>query len=235
MRRQKGSITVEAALFIPIFLFAFLSIYNLIYFARAQLIVQYAVNQAAKEVGEYSYLLEKMGILENVDRVSQNAQSFQKDVDSVKDNLKLIQEAAENVFDGSVSAQEIRDAGDTIKSTKDTVSTYIDSPEKFLNGVMSVLKDGAVSELSKYMIDKVARSCVEKQLSVASGGGDPEAYLEKLGVSDVEMREHSSWCRNQTRDIKIVVDFNVTNHMPFFLMAPRHYRVCASTRIWSGK
>ena len=31
--RQKGSITVEATLFIPIFLFAFMSIYSLVSFA----------------------------------------------------------------------------------------------------------------------------------------------------------------------------------------------------------
>lgn len=37
--RQKGSITVEATLFIPIFLFAFMSIYSLVSFARAQLLI----------------------------------------------------------------------------------------------------------------------------------------------------------------------------------------------------
>ena len=40
--RQKGSITVEASLFIPMFLFAFMSIYSLVFFVRAQLVIQYA-------------------------------------------------------------------------------------------------------------------------------------------------------------------------------------------------
>lgn len=57
--RQKGSITVEATLFIPIFLFAFMSIYSLVSFARAQLLIQYAADQAAREVAQYSYILEK--------------------------------------------------------------------------------------------------------------------------------------------------------------------------------
>ena len=54
--RQKGSITVEATLFIPIFLFAFMSIYSLVSFARAQLLIQYAADQAAREVAQYSSL-----------------------------------------------------------------------------------------------------------------------------------------------------------------------------------
>lgn len=33
--RQKGSITVEASLFIPMFLFAFMSIYSLVFFCKS--------------------------------------------------------------------------------------------------------------------------------------------------------------------------------------------------------
>ena len=62
--RQKGSITVEASLFIPMFLFAFMSIYSLVFFVRAQLVIQYAADQAAKEVAQYSYILKKTGILD---------------------------------------------------------------------------------------------------------------------------------------------------------------------------
>ena len=58
-KRQKGSITVEATLFLPLFFLAFVSIYSLISFTRAQLIVQYAADQAAKEVAQYSYILER--------------------------------------------------------------------------------------------------------------------------------------------------------------------------------
>ena len=57
--RQKGSITVEATLFIPIFLFAFMSIYSLVSFARAQLLIQYAADQATKELAQNNYILEK--------------------------------------------------------------------------------------------------------------------------------------------------------------------------------
>ena len=72
-----------------------------------------------------------------------------------------------------------------------------------------------------------------KQLSVAGVGQDPLTYAEKLGISDMNMSK-TVWCQNKTRDIKIIVDFNMNNQVPFFRMKPRHYRVCASTRVWSG-
>ena len=63
-KREKGSITVEAALFIPLFFFAFMCIFSLISCVRAQVLIQYSVDQAAKEVAEYSYILEKTGVLD---------------------------------------------------------------------------------------------------------------------------------------------------------------------------
>ena len=63
-RKENGSITVEAALFIPMFLFAFMCIFSLISCVRAQVLIQYSVDQAAKEVAEYSYILEKTGVLD---------------------------------------------------------------------------------------------------------------------------------------------------------------------------
>ena len=55
-RKENGSITVEAALFIPMFLFTFMCIFSLISCVRAQVLIQYSVDQAAKEVAEYSYI-----------------------------------------------------------------------------------------------------------------------------------------------------------------------------------
>ena len=39
-KREKGSITVEAALFIPLFFFAFMCIFSLISCVRAQVLIQ---------------------------------------------------------------------------------------------------------------------------------------------------------------------------------------------------
>ena len=58
-------------------------------------------------------------------------------------------------------------------------------------------------------------------------------YLEKLGVSNMKFSK-SSWCAKGTNDIKIVVDYDIKTEFPFFDLGTRHYRVCASTRVWAG-
>lgn len=224
--RQKGSITVEASLFIPMFLFAFMSIYSLVFFVRAQLVIQYAADQAAKEVAQYSYILEKTGILDSYQNLGQEASDFSQEMEKIKENLSELDSAAQKIAAGQGTVQ----AGQGIY---DTVENYARNPEEFINGALGSIKISAWDGLSSYMVGTVAESCVVQQLATASGMEDVEAYLKSLGVSGLSYK-NSSWCRNGSNDIKIVVDYDVKSHFPFFDLPSKHYRVCASTRVWSG-
>lgn len=231
--KEKGSITVEATLFIPLFLFAFLSIYNLIGFARVQLLMQYAVNQAAREVGQYSYLLEKTGILDELDKISSNAAQIKEDLEKIEKNLKAVQDAAENAAKGENVLENAVSAGKDIREIYEQTNDYVDNPQEFIKNIISMLETDAKDRISTYMISGIAKSCIQKQILAASGCKDLYTYLEKAGVTGLNL-EKTAWCQDGSRDIKIIVDYNIVNKMPFFIMEPRHYRVCASTRIWAG-
>ena len=56
MREQKGYITIEATIVLSIYIFAFMMIFSLIHICRAQMKISVAINNAAKEISEYSYL-----------------------------------------------------------------------------------------------------------------------------------------------------------------------------------
>ena len=217
-RKENGSITVEAALFIPMFLFAFMCIFSLISCVRAQVLIQYSVDQAAKEVAEYSYILEKTGVLDAYKGLNTKSEEFSKQMEDIKSNLEVIENTAKSVTNGQGTIQDVADAGKAGKATYDQ---------------LNYVKNGAWNKLASYMTGVVAKSCVKQQLSVASGGQDADEYLEKLGVSNMKFSK-SSWCAKGTNDIKIVVDYDIKTEFPFFDLGTRHYRVCASTRVWAG-
>ena len=177
-KRQKGSITVEATLFLPLFFLAFVSIYSLISFTRAQLIVQYAADQAAKEVAQYSYILEKIGILDSLDGLNSRSEDFEKNIKSIEEQLQTVQQAGENALNGEDPVGNTIEAGKAAKDAYGTVSGYVDDPESFISGVLTVFKKDAINGISTYMVNTVAKSCVMKQLSVAGGGQDPLTYME---------------------------------------------------------
>lgn len=231
--RQKGSITVEATLFIPIFLFAFMSIYSLVSFARAQLLIQYAADQAAREVAQYSYILEKTGILDAYQGMGQEAAGFDRSLKDIRENLSLIDDAAQKLASGQGTVDDTVGMENAGKDVYDSVGGYVSNPKEFINGVLSSVKSQSWEALSAYMVGTVGKSCVLQQLAVASGTTDTDAYLKKLGVSNLRY-DNSSWCKDGSSQVKIVVDYDIKSSLPFFDLPARHYRVCASTRVWSG-
>ena len=106
-RKENGSITVEAALFIPMFLFAFMCIFSLISCVRAQVLIQYSVDQAAKEVAEYSYILEKTGVLDAYKGLNTKSEEFSKQMEDIKSNLEVIENTAKSVTNGQGTIQDV--------------------------------------------------------------------------------------------------------------------------------
>lgn len=58
-KRQRGSITVEALLFLIVFLCAFWTLLNVAGLVRAQYIMQHTIVQSTKEISGYGYILTK--------------------------------------------------------------------------------------------------------------------------------------------------------------------------------
>ena len=123
-RKENGSITVEAALFIPMFLFAFMCIFSLISCVRAQVLIQYSVDQAAKEVAEYSYILEKTGVLDAYKGLNTKSEEFSKQMEDIKSNLEVIENTAKSVTNGQGTIQDVADAGKAGKATYDQLKEY---------------------------------------------------------------------------------------------------------------
>ena len=164
--RQKGSITVEATLFIPIFLFAFMSIYSLVSFARAQLLIQYAADQAAREVAQYSYILEKTGILDAYQGMGQEAAGFDRSLKDIRENLSLIDDAAQKLASGQGTVDDTVGMGNAGKDVYDSVEGYVSNPKEFINGVLSSVKSQSWEALSAYMVGTVGKSCVLQESQI---------------------------------------------------------------------
>ncbi len=60
--RLKGSITIEAAFALPIFLLGFMAIISLVYIVQTESAVQYGVDQVSREISEYCYIADKMSL-----------------------------------------------------------------------------------------------------------------------------------------------------------------------------
>lgn len=58
-KREKGAIVIEATISLTVFIFAILTILSLVDIAYVQAKMSVALNSAAKEISQYSYLYYK--------------------------------------------------------------------------------------------------------------------------------------------------------------------------------
>lgn len=71
----KGSVTVEAAIVLPLFIVCIITIYSFFYIFNYQNVLQMSVHNTAKSIGRYSYVLERadsldkknLGIIDEID------------------------------------------------------------------------------------------------------------------------------------------------------------------------
>ena len=69
LKASRGSATVEAAVILPVIIIVFISILSIIRIAGTYDRVQYALNQVAADLSQYSYLYTVLGLQEGHDEI----------------------------------------------------------------------------------------------------------------------------------------------------------------------
>lgn len=203
---SKGSLTVEALLFLIPFIMAFCTIINAARFVQAEMIVHHAAAQTAKQISAYSYVLTKAGITQKMQQTNGKSNRFKNTVEEaagsiqgLADALGQTDELAEGVL--SLAKSEMRGtimtqiAGKlTEENIKKSLSLMTDDPDTFLSDV------GIVG-----------------------------------GMSGLDFSE-SKWISNEDGgkgDIQIVVTYTMKNVIfPEFDFGQYEFCQCASTLIW---
>lgn len=110
----------------------------------------YAVcsGSGGKEVAQYSYILEKTGILESLDNLNTKTESFESDMNSIRENLETIQSAGEKAVQGQDVGNQIAGIKNAAGNTYNTVKEYVENPDEFINGVLLAFKRDTINGIS---------------------------------------------------------------------------------------
>ncbi len=202
---NKGSLTVEALLFLIPFIMAFCTLINAARFVQAEMLIHHAVTQTAKQLSTYSYVLTKAKISErivNTNRkseelkvtVSEAASSVEGFIDAVSDMDGLV-EGVFSAVKGGIEQKAITSlVGEMTKNNiKNELMLVSDDPDEYLKNI------GIEGGLSGLHFDKT--EC----LNDTEGKGS----------------------------IKIIASYTMKNILfPNFDFGPYEFCQCAYTLIW---
>lgn len=235
---QKGSVSVEAAIFLTMFLMAFLTLINFARMTRAEVIIQHALNGSVMQVSQYGYLLSKSGIIGSMGAAADKAAQTKADINKVVSAVTDLAGAVENVSNGGITQDSVSGliaAADKVDGAAGIVEGYFQNPKGLLTGIAAVVSSGAQSSASRYLITRIAKEQVEEYLQQYTE--NPDEYLESMGVvgglDGLDFRQTKLAVAGGAKDLNITVTFQYKNNMFGNLdFGERKMILNASTRLW---
>ncbi len=238
--QERGSLTVEAILFLIPFMCAFLTLVNMARFVQAEVVIHHAITQTAKQISTYSYVMTKTGITAMMQDTNAKSNKFKTDtkktVDSVTDFFNSVGGLGSGE-DVSAGIQDVINKGDT---AVDAVSTYLSDPKAIMYGALAAAKSGVRGMAMTQVAGSLARSSIRQSLAELSD--DPDQYLRTIGVVDGLAGldfSGSKWISNEDGsangrgNVEIVVTYKLKNLLfPDFDFGEREFCQCVSTLTW---
>ena len=223
MKEERGSITLEAAIFLSLFLMGYLAFLSLIQVGRAQMILQYTLNETAKELSQSSYILTKTGIVGQSIQTGQKSREFQGKTQELLDSVME--------FGGAVA-----EGGDEIQTAEvayDTLEDYFSNSDDIIQGVIAVVKNTAGGMAKEWAVSQVCRGSLKKQLRYLTSQ-DPDTYLKNLGIQggvDGITFEGTTWF-DTSRELDIVMTYRIEYDFGVLGRQEKEFKVRAKTAIW---
>ena len=243
---QKGSLTVEAAIVLVIFIFGYAAIVSVTSFIRAQMIIQYSITQAAKEISSYCYLASKTGIMEDSADLNAEAGAFKKDTDRMIDTVvKLYDAQSQDLTDlvnsvqdtAGVTQEEFQSMVSAANTMMDTGEAYFSDPKGLLKGLGAVAKDGVFSAAKSYVLAApISKALVKRQIALYGQDSQGRDVLEKLGVVGGlnGLNFMGSTLFNDGKTITVQVAYTMKVTYPGFDQKEFHFIQTAATKAWGS-
>ena len=202
---NKGSLTVEALLFLITFMIAFFTLINAARFVQAEMLIHHAVTQTAKQISAYSYVLTKTKISDRIISTNKKSADFQVTVEKSTKSLKDFANAMSDM-DGLV---------------EDVFGFVKNQGEQRLitEGVGMLTKNNIKNEIS--LVSDDPNEYLE---NIGIEGG-----LAGLHFDNTRCLDNTEGKGN----VKIVVTYTMKNVLfPDFDIGQYEFRQCAYTLIW---
>lgn len=255
--RETGSITVEASISLTFFTFVMVCLLLFINVGRAQMRIQLAANNAAREIAQYMYLMKITGLYSVEQGMSEAGGTAASAIGSAEDNfnnavaaIDKISNKVQNIdlSDPAGAIGTIKDASSDLGTIKDsavglknTISGVASNPIGFLKSMGALVASGLLNHVNNWVFGEIiGGALVEKYL----GGDEANTLLKNLNVKTedegggldlshcVILQNGNS--ANKSQDVNIVVIYEVKVFPLLSKNFTVRYAVSASARAWLG-
>lgn len=226
---NSGAIVIEATVSLSVFMFAIVVVLSIVNICYAQMKMGVAVNQTAKELSQYGYLYDRMGLAKEQQELVKKGEESKNLIDDttgslvgIMDGMKSMGDTAKNVSIDNLSdsAKSISSNWKSIKDdageVKDNVSEVLDDPKKFALGLLALGGDTIVEKAKTQLLVVPFSKYMFKRTLKSNENADSEPFLQKLrivpsGNSYIDGLDFSEscFCKDGKHEINVVVKYKI--------------------------
>lgn len=228
-KTEVGSITLEATIFLTLFMLFYLTLMHIMQFSKAQVVLQYSINEVAKEISEVSYILTKSGITDERLGTAKKAEPY------ITKGGDLIG-AVQNLGGAFTSNGDVIGAVSDVKYKSDDFVTSITTGDTKAN-VINMMKTLGANWASQSIIKLIAESEIEKQIELLSNKSANQ-YLQDLGIVDgIDGLDFSKskWATSESGNmpvLEVTCVYSQEIKLGVFEFEPKTFKLTAKTGLW---
>lgn len=226
---DSGAIVIEATVSLSVFMFMIVVVLSIVNICYAQMKMGVAVNETAKEISQYGYLYDRIGLAEAQNELVAKGQESENLIDGtigslvgIMDSMNNIKDDAEKVNVNNIpdTAKEISKEWKSVKEdateVKGNITEVMDDPKKFALGLLALGGNEIAEKAKTYLFVAPFSKYMFKRTLSYGGNDDSEQFLHKLGLvpknnsyMDGLDFSGSSFCEDGTHKINVVVKYKI--------------------------
>lgn len=244
MRNQRGAIVVEATVALSAFIFAIFIILSIVNICFIQARISVALNAAAKEISQYSYLYYAFGVDGLDAKFAKGTEESKKlatdtidGIGTFMDSLSGASNSAQSGdFEGMIS--DIQSGADSVDSLITQYAEKLKSdPKGFILG-MGKMATNELKESGKVVLAQIlAKTFMEKNL-ISGPDDDANSFLERYNVVDgmdgLNFKYTTFLFGGKSNEIQLVVTYDIQVIELLNLDFKFTIRQCSKTTAWGN-
>jgi len=216
---RKGSVTVEAALVLPVFLCIVISVVFLIKTVYTHELIQHAITETAEEMASSGYILHVSGLGE-----------LNSGLDSgMESRAQVFKDHINTVFESFDSLGGLFESGDTVEAVAS-------NPMDELKNAACLLAGGLYDDLKTGLFTPLVKINMIKYLTSGSSQ-DADKRLRALNIQDgfdgLDFKA-SDFLTDENNEIDIIVKYRIVLPVPIKILPELEIVQRAAAKAWMG-
>lgn len=223
-KRQRGSLTVEAMLVLPLVFVSWLTIINLINIYYLQFSVQQALNSTAQRVAEYCYLIDRAGQLDKLGEILTMDSSTSEKSSQLKEGITGVTGYAQDL--GNILTNF---SLDKIPQIKESVEGFTDSAKTAFDALGQMKPE----DLKEYFLSELGGAGAGMMIGSMVNASIEDLNIELKDISEIDYTK-SQFLYGSQQHFTIVASYTYHNPLAIRLFPDIKMAQMITMRPWIG-